>query len=131
MIAVDVIPWWGWIAIWGGLVLALAGMLALFARWLFRKGMVVLDDLDDLYGVTEKLGEADDTPPQRARPAVLDDLRAVRAARAARVSRRDHRRSERYDRRMARAKRITAVDASTIQWPQDWYPKGGRPPHAG
>ena len=121
MSAADVIPWWGWIAIWGGLVLALVAVLGLFAWWLFRKGMVVLDNLDDLYDVTARLDEADDTPPPRARPAVLDDLHAVRAARAARVARRNARRSDRYDRRMARAKRITRVDATTVRWPQDWY----------
>ena len=63
MNATVLIPWWGWIAIWGGLALALVGMLALFAWWLFRKGMVVLDDLDDLADITAKLDDADDTPP--------------------------------------------------------------------
>ena len=125
MSAADVIPWWGWIAIWGGLVLALVAMLALFAWWLFRKGMVVLDNIDDLYDVTAKLDEADETPPKRGRPAVLNDLRDVRAARAARVARRNSRRADRYDRRMARAKRITTVDASTVRWPSDWYQDRG------
>jgi hypothetical protein len=120
--AADVIPWWGWIAIWGGLVLALVAMLVLFAWWLFRKAMVVLDDLADLGDVTSALDDVDDTPPRRARPAVLDDLATVRAAREARVARRDVRRSDRRDRRMARARRITSVDASTTRWPEDWYP---------
>ena len=124
MNAADVIPWWGWIAIWVGLVLVLVAMLALFGWWLFRKGMVVLDDLEDLADITARLEEVNDIPPPRARPAVLDDLRDVRAARAARVARRNTRRSNRYDRRMARAKRITTVDATTVRWPQDWY-RGG------
>jgi hypothetical protein len=116
----DVIAWWGWIAIWGGLVLALVAMLVLFAWWLFRKAMVVLDDLADLSDVTSVLDGVDDAPPARARPAVLDDLATVRAARKGRVERRHARRADRHDRRMARARRITSVDASREQWPPDW-----------
>jgi hypothetical protein len=116
----DVIPWWGWIAIWGGLVVALVAMLALFAWWLFRKSMVVLDDLDELADIASRLDAADDTPPQRVRPAVLLELKAVRAHRTSRVIRRDDRRTERRERRMARARRITTVDASQQRWPDGW-----------
>jgi hypothetical protein len=123
MSGTDVVPWWGWIAIWGGLVLALAALLALLAWWLFRKAMVVLDDLGELTDLTAVLDGVDDTPPPRARPAVLDDLKAVRAAREARITRRTARREARHDRRMARAHRITTVGASTVRWPDDWYPK--------
>lgn len=118
MSAAVIIPWWGWIAIWGSLMLV---MLGLFAWWLFRKAMVTLEHLGELTEATAILDGADDTPTSRAVPAVLLDLKVVRAHRVARVARRDQRRWERRERRMARARRITTADASRQHLPATWY----------
>ena len=114
------IQWWGWLLIWTGLVLALLVMVALFAWWLFRKAMRLLDDAAELAD-TAAILEVDD--PELPRPviAVLADLRDIRAREEARKSHRARRRSERHARRMARARRITTLDASKQQWPAEWY----------
>lgn len=113
-------PWWSWIAIWGGLVLALAVMLGLLAWWLFRKALVLLDDVADLAGTTALL-ESDD--PEYIRPAlaVLETVRAVRDREAARRAHRAQRRRLRHETRMARARRITSVEAARGPWPSEWY----------
>ena len=116
----DSIPWWAWIAIWGGLVLALLVMLGLFAWWLFRKSLRLLDDLADL---AERSAVLDIEQPELARPAIaiLQQASEIRAREDARRYHRHERRRVRRERRMARARRITTVDASTQQWPADWY----------
>ena len=116
-----VIAWWGWLVIWSALVLALLVMLGAFAWVLFRKGLGVLDAVGELAESTAVL-EAEEralTPPQRA---ILADLRDIRAREAARRFRRAERRRLRLDRRLARARRITTLDASRHPWPADWYP---------
>ena len=114
------IPWWGWIAIWSGLVLVLAATLVLFGWWLFRKAMRLLDDVGGLAEKTELLNFDDSELPRQTR-AVLADLRVIRAREDARRSHRARRRGERHRRRMDRARRITSADASQQQWPADWY----------
>ena len=42
------IEWWVWVLVWTALALGLLVMLALFAWWLFRKFMVLLDDASAL-----------------------------------------------------------------------------------
>lgn len=113
------IAWWGWLLIWAGLVLGLVATLALFAWWLFRKAMSLLDDAGMLATKVEILEVGDSELPQQTR-AVLADLRDVRAREAARRARRSRRRSDRHRRRMQRARRITSADASQQQWPADW-----------
>ena len=114
------IAWWGWLLLWVGLVLALLVMLVLFAWWLFRKAMKLLDDVAELAGTAEILA-VDDVELDRPAIAVLADLRDIRAREDARRAHRARRRSERHARRMDRARRITRVDASKQQWPADWY----------
>ena len=114
------IPWWGWLSIWGGLVLALLAMLALFAVGLFRKGIRVLDDLGELAGRLELL-EVDETPLTRQPLAVLADPRDIRAREDARRGYRARRRSDRHARRMARARAIVTVNAASARWPSEWY----------
>ncbi|MBN9241052.1 MAG: hypothetical protein BGO97_15170 [Micrococcales bacterium 70-64] len=115
------IQWWGWILIWSGLVIALLAMLALFAWWLFRKAMRVLDDLGELADSTEVFDRVDESELPKQTLAVLADLREVRAREDARRAHRARRRSERHRRRLERARRITSVDASKTRWPADWY----------
>jgi hypothetical protein len=115
------IAWWGWLAVWSVLVLSLVVMLGVFAWVLFRKGLGVLDAVAQLADSSAVLDAEERalTPPQRA---ILADLRDIRAREAARRFRRAERRRQRLDRRLARARRITTLDASRHPWPTDWYP---------
>lgn len=111
--------WWVWLIIWAVLGLGLLAMLGLSAWWLFRKSVVLTGDLADLAETLVML-EPDDVELARPQLAVLADLRDIRAREEARRYLRSTRRRERHDRRIARARRITSVDASTRQWPADW-----------
>jgi hypothetical protein len=114
------IAWWGWLAIWGGLGLVLLAMLALGAWWLFRKFVTLMDDLGDLAETAELL-TPDDVTPVHPELAVLVAYRDVYAERQNQRSRASERASIRHDKRIARAKRITDVDAKTVRWPGEWY----------
>jgi hypothetical protein len=117
-------PWWSWLLIWGGLLLALVALLAVFAWLLFRKFLVLMDDLGALAEKTAILGMADTDPVlPRHELAVLADYREVRARREQRVRRAVEARRLRHVRRMARARAITTVDPSTVEWPAAWYDK--------
>ena len=113
------IAWWGWIAIWGGLVVALLVMLGLSAWWLFRKGLRVLDDVADLADTSGILEVDDPALPQQA-IAVLADARDIRAREQARRAHRANRRRMLHERRLARARRITSAEAAAQDWPADW-----------
>lgn len=113
-------PWWAWIAIWGALVLALVVMLGLLAWWLFRKSLVLLDDVADLASASGVL-EVSDAPLPRPVIAVLADVRDIRAREEMRRAHRAQRRRDRHERRMSRARRITSVDVTRHKWPADWY----------
>ncbi len=117
---IEPMPWWSWIAIWGGLALTLVAMLALFAWWLFRKLLVLLDDVADLAGTTAVL-DAGEYEHVRPALAVLQQVREVRDREDRRKAHRAARRHDRHERRMMRARRITSIDASRQQWPTDWY----------
>ena len=112
--------WWSWLVIWVVLALALLAMLGLSAWWLFRKFLVLTEDLA---GLADTVAVLDPEAKKTVRPelAVLADLSEIRAREEARRFHRATRRRERHDRRMARARRITRVDASSQQWPPDWY----------
>lgn len=114
------IPWWAWLLIWSGLVLALLVMLAISAWWLFRKGIGVLDAVGELAEAVEVL-EADDPVLPRQQLAVLAGARDIRRREQSRRFHRAERRRLRHDRRMARAHRITTLDASAVRWPDEWY----------
>lgn len=113
-------PWWSWIAIWGSLVLALVIMLGLCAWWLFRKFLILLDDVSELAG-TAAILDAGEYEHVRPALAVLQQLGEVRDREEARRAHRAARRNDRHERRMTRARRISSVDASDQQWPADWY----------
>lgn len=114
------IPWWVWLVIWVGLALALIAMIALFAWWLFRKFLRLLDDVGDLAGRAEILA-VDDGVIGKPAIAVLADVRDIRAREDARRAHRAQRRRDRHERRMARARLITGTDATSVQWPAEWY----------
>lgn len=116
------IEWWGWILIWTGLVLALLVMLGLFAWWLFRKFLVLMDDVATLAD-TSSILDADDAELLKPQLAVLASVQEVRDRENARRGHRWERRRLRWDARLARAKRITAADATATEWPADWYGK--------
>lgn len=123
-------PWWSWLVIWGGLGLALLGVLALSAWLLFRKFLVLVGDVDDLASRADVLSEVD-ADDELARPelAVLSDIRLVRARRAARIARNQERRFARRERRLARGRAILAVDPMTVDLPEGWGRLGDSPPH--
>lgn len=113
------IAWWGWLLIWAGLVLGMLVMFALFAWWLFRKSLVALDDLSTLAEKTSIL-EVDDERIPPAQRSVLLSMREVLAREDARKKHRMARKVARHERRLARAKRISSVDASAVEWPASW-----------
>lgn len=112
-------PWWSWLVIWVMLGLGLVALLGFSARWLLRKLMVLTGDLGDL-GETLELLEPNDAELVRPQLAVLADARDIRARDEARRFQRARRRRQRHEQRIARARRITAVDATQQQWPADW-----------
>jgi hypothetical protein len=109
--------WWGWLLIWGVLVLALLGMLALFAVRLFRKVVRVFESLGDLAGKAEVLDAAEDgrggEPPTIA---LLQKRSAVVARRDVERELLEDRRAARHSRRMFRARKLIDVDASSRKW---------------
>jgi hypothetical protein len=107
-------PWWSWILIWGGLVLALLAMLALLSWWLFRKAVGVMEELGQLAAKTEVLGRmsdelADASDPDFV-PAVLRDRVQVSLEHDALVHERAVRRQMRREKRIARGKMLTRAD---------------------
>lgn len=114
------IPWWGWLLIWSALALALIALLGLSAWWLSRKGIGVLDALGELADATGVL-EVDDPVLPKQHVAVLAAARDIHRREEARRLHRAERRRLRHEQRMARAQRITTLDASTVRWPDDWY----------
>ncbi len=107
-------PWWSWILIWGGLVLALLAMLALLSWWLFRKAVGVMEELgrladktDALSRMSDRLSDAD--APEFV-PAVLQERAEVVAAHDARVRLREERRHLRRERRILRGRMLTRAD---------------------
>jgi hypothetical protein len=113
------IVWWVWLIVWVVLGLGLLALLGLSAWWLFRKFLVLTGDLADLAETLVVL-EPDDAGIARPELAVLADVRDIRAREEARRFHRSTRKRERHDSRIARARRITAVDAAMQQWPSDW-----------
>jgi type II secretory pathway component PulJ len=107
-------PWWSWILIWGGLVLALLAMLALMAWWLFRKAVGVMEELGQLAEKTEllsrmsdELADADAAPFV---PAVLLDRAGLAAQRSAYELAREQRRRARREKRITRARLLIRAD---------------------
>lgn len=67
-------PWWSWLLIWTGLVLALLGMLVWFGFRLFRQAMATGAALSDLSDRISAVGQGSGAPqPARFRSAVFQD----------------------------------------------------------
>ncbi|NYF10648.1 hypothetical protein HDC94_001804 [Leifsonia sp. AK011] len=113
-------PWWSWVLIWTGLVVLLLVVLGLAVWWLFRKFLVLLDDVASL---ADRASLIDPPDAELVRPqlAILAEVSAIHAREDARRTHRAQRRESRRAARLARAARITAVDASRVQWPARWY----------
>ena len=110
---------WGWLLIWTGLAIALLATLAVCARVLWVKFFGLVDDLGELADVVGVL-EVDEPVLERPQLAVLAEARDIRDREDARRAYRIERRRVRLEQRLARARRITSVDASQQQWPSDW-----------
>lgn len=114
------IAWWVWLLIWGGLVLGLLTMLAGFAWWLLRKGLVVLADLSELSARTALL-DVPEREQAQSELAILTTRDQVRTREDARRVHRERMRREAHERRLERARRITRVDANAQSWPTEWH----------
>ena len=113
------IEWWGWLAIWTGLVIALIAMIALFAWRLVRRFFGVLEDF---FALTDKLSILDGVEgPDGERPlnAVLEESAVVRERFAQRMRHRADRKAARRQARIQRAKMITTADINLKEWPHE------------
>jgi hypothetical protein len=104
-------PWWSWILIWGGLVLALIGMFVFLGWRLFRKATAALRELSRLADKTALLSAgADGLTDHSFTPAVLREHSDVvanhRRVADARASRREARRVKRF----TRGRLLTSAD---------------------
>jgi hypothetical protein len=110
-------PWWSWLIIWVVLVLALLAMFAAMAYRLFRKGVAVLTELERLGEKTEILQRVDEAVEERhAQLAILAGAAEMRRRRELVRAAALDRKAARHDARIARAKALTRVDASTREW---------------
>ena len=119
----QMIPWWVWLLIWIGLVLALIAMLVLVGILLFRKLMRMFAALESLStkleileGVSDLADDQRTELDQQAQLAILAGEQATRERRD-RVREAAHaRRDARHDARIVRGKAMLKVDASTREW---------------
>jgi hypothetical protein len=110
-------PWWAWLLVWAVLVLALVGMLALFAVLLFRKARAIAVELERLASLATILDQADQVlGDQRAEIAVLADSAEMRRLRERVRFDAMARRSARHNARIATAKALIAVEADKRSW---------------
>ncbi len=109
-------PWWSWWLIWGGLVLALLGMLAYFGVTLFRKAVAAAADLGELSNALSVLdARLDDIAPKRTPSAVFRDAAEFGAVVERNRNTRILRRQQRHDARLARGKLL-------IRSAENWTP---------
>jgi hypothetical protein len=111
--------WWAWLLIWGVLVLAMLGMLALSGVRLFRKVVRVFESLADLVGKAEVLEAAEDGHGEAPPIALLQKRSAVLARRDLELERRDERRAARHSRRIARARTLIGTNVASRRWFQE------------
>lgn len=110
-------PWWSWIIIWSGLVIALLVMFALFGLTLFRKGVALAKELATTAATMELLDRASHVvADQHSELAILQTQAEVRARRDLVRARSAERKSARHDARIDRARRIIRVDANGREW---------------
>lgn len=104
-------PWWSWVLIWAGLVLAMLGMFAFFGWRLFRKAVGAMDELGRLMAKTEMLGALADELGEPVRiPAILRDGAEVRAEHRRLADERANRVQVRRDNRLARGRLLVRAD---------------------
>lgn len=104
-------PWWSWVLIWLGLVLAMLAMLAWFAWKLFKKLMVAVSALEELAVSLEPLSRV--APPEPAaawRSSLFKDIGAVQARHDEEREKRDERRDARRQHRIMRGKLLVRAD---------------------
>lgn len=109
------IAWWGWLLIWTALVLAMLVVLGLFARWLFRKFLTLMNDVSELAAKSALL-EVEVSELARPEIAVLADPRDIRRRESARLAHRAALRRERDERRITRARVITNTEVAERLW---------------
>lgn len=114
------LAWWTWPLLWGGLTLILIAVIVVSAIALFRKSLVLADDLATLAETSAALAEVDELLEARAneprpRPAMIADHDEVRARRHERRRLASDRRHSRRQARLQRAKMITTVDATQLR----------------
>lgn len=72
------IQWWGWLLIWAALVLGMLGMLAYFAKTLFRKIMLARDELTELTNALDAFdARLDEIAPNRKPSAIFQNQAAL------------------------------------------------------
>ena len=110
-------PWWSWLIIWTGLVLALLAVLVVSAWRLFRKAVSMFDELGTLAGKTEFPGAAvTEFDEQQAELAILQKLSDVQARRRHVRNAAALRRDARHTTRVARGRALTRFDANSRRW---------------
>ena len=113
------IEWWGWLAIWTGLVIALIAMIALFAWRLVRRFFGVLEDFFTLTDKLSILDGIEGSDGERPLNAVLEESAVVRERFAQRMRHRADRKAARRQARIQRAKMITTADINLKEWPHE------------
>lgn len=108
-------PWWSWILIWGGLTLALFGMLAFLGWRLFRKVLTAMDEFGRLAEKAEMLGAMADELGEPARtPAMLRSRSEVLAEHRRTVKARESRGHTRRENRAAQGRLLISADYRAI-----------------
>jgi hypothetical protein len=95
--------WWSWILIWLGLAALLVGVLAFFGFRLFRKGLALLRQTEELTAKMARLTEYAEAEPERRNPSAI--LVPYEQVHRRREERRELRQERIQDRRVARVQR--------------------------
>lgn len=117
-------PWWVWFIVWAVLLLALIGMLALFAVLLFRKARAIAVELAHLASLATILDQTDRIlDEQKVDIAVLADSAEMRRRRERVRFEAMLRRQARRRASIQRAKGLLRADATN----RDWFPAHDHP----
>lgn len=113
--------WWSWVLIWGVLLLGLLAMLVLLLWRLFRKGLLVLEELSALLARSGELDAAADAlagarVDEEFEPAVLQKRAEVATLRAELVRLRARRKEAHRKVRVRRGKVLVSTDATQRTW---------------
>ncbi|MES2094984.1 MAG: hypothetical protein V4531_14420 [Actinomycetota bacterium] len=110
-------PWWSWLVIWTGLVLALLAVIVFSAWRLFRKVVAVFDELGILAGKAELLDAATtEFDGQGAELAILQKPATVLAVRRHEREAAALRKDARHTARLTRGRALTRFDANSRRW---------------